>query len=66
MNYAINGRRIVWKRITEIIPKAQIVERQIEPSDIQQGNIGDCYFLACLAAIAENAERIRRIFCDEM
>lgn len=29
-----------------------MVENKINPSDIYQGNIGDCYFLASIAALA--------------
>lgn len=66
LNFAINNRKIVWKRITEIVPNAKIVEDEIDPSDVQQGNVGDCYFLACISSIAEVPERIKRIFCHEM
>eukprot|EP00828_Plagiopyla_frontata_P014260 TRINITY_DN1876_c0_g1_i3.p2 TRINITY_DN1876_c0_g1~~TRINITY_DN1876_c0_g1_i3.p2 ORF type:complete len:261 (-),score=27.10 TRINITY_DN1876_c0_g1_i3:1164-1946(-) len=34
----------------------------IEPDDIKQGQLGDCYFLASLSAIAEFPSRIKRIF----
>jgi hypothetical protein len=35
-----------------------MVEEGILPADIQQGNIGDCYFLASIAALAEHANLI--------
>lgn len=35
---------------------------QIEPGDILQGSIGDCYFLSAISAIAENDFRIKNIF----
>lgn len=34
----------------------------IEPNDIQQGSLGDCYFLSSLAALAEKPERIKQMF----
>ena len=35
---------------------------EIEPADIKQGGLGDCYFLSSLAALAEHPDRIRRLF----
>lgn len=35
---------------------------KIEPGDILQGSIGDCYFLSAISAIAENDFRIKNIF----
>lgn len=37
----------------------------IEPNDIIQGGIGDCYFLSSLAALSERPERIKELFCSE-
>ena len=42
-----------------------IFQGQIEPNDIKQGQIGDCYFLSSLAAIAEKPDRIRNMFLNE-
>lgn len=42
-----------------------IFHDQIEPNDIQQGSIGDCYFLSSLAALAENSDRIRQLFLND-
>lgn len=38
---------------------------KIEPSDIKQGYLGDCYFLAALAAIAERPDRIFNLFLTQ-
>lgn len=32
------------------------------PDDIQQGAVGDCYFLAVIASMAEKGDRIRELF----
>ena len=36
--------------------------RKIEPSDILQGSLGDCYFLVCLSGLAEYPPLIGRLF----
>ena len=33
-----------------------------QPKDIKQGYLGDCYFLAGLAALAERPDRIYNLF----
>ena len=50
----------------EVIDDPVMVEGTIEPADIQQGNVGDCYFLASISSIAEKPERIRMIFNNEI
>jgi calpain-15 len=54
--------RATWKRIPDIIRNAEFVSERIEPNDILQGSIGDCYFLSALSAIAENDFRIKNLF----
>lgn len=43
----------------------QLFHGKIEPSDIKQGYLGDCYFLAGLAAIAERPDRIFNLFLTQ-
>jgi hypothetical protein len=37
----------------------------VKPLDIVQGDVGDCYFLASSAALAEKPQRIKDIFVTD-
>jgi len=52
----------IWRRVSEIYPDPQIFDETIEPNDIKQGALGDCYLLAVLSSLAENKERIEALF----
>ena len=52
-----------WKRSNEIpgLEDAVIFHEGIEPNDIQQGGLGDCYLLAFFGALAEKPERVKKL-----
>lgn len=55
-----------WRRPKEVWTDGDFcLYNQIDANDIQQGLLGDCYFLSCLSAIAEDPERIKRIFITQ-
>lgn len=45
--------------------KVELFKDSIEPNDIQQRGLGDCYFLSCLSMLAENPNRVRRLFASQ-
>jgi calpain-15 len=54
---------IEWQTPVQVFGRDyKVFEGKIEPLDILQGSLGDCYFLAALAGLAEHQDRIKRIF----
>lgn len=57
--------KIKWMKAGEVIKSPKIITGKIEPTDIVQGYLGDCYFLAGLAALAERPDRIFNLFLTQ-
>ena len=57
-----------WKRASELKPPEGMKRMQlfngIEPQDIAQGHLGDCWLLASIAAFAEHPSAVRRLFVN--
>lgn len=54
-----------WKRPSDIFRTHNYyLYKTIEPNDIKQGMLGNCYFLSSIAAIAEFRERIEKIIVE--
>ena len=43
----------------------QLFEGKIEPADLIQGELGDCYLIAALSCLAETPAAIRKIFRED-
>ena len=59
----------MWRRPQQIYPDGQSslwgTAGKPIPNGIQQGFLGDCWFLAACSAVSEEAERIENIFVDK-
>jgi calpain-15 len=56
-------KKFTWKRAPEHFKGEEFsVFHGIEPNDIKQGNLGNCYFLSALSSMAEFPQRIKDIF----
>ena len=55
-------KRLEWKRASEIYKKAEVFQAGITPCDVNQGALGDCYFLAVCSSMAEEPERVMALF----
>ena len=54
-----------WARPSELEDQPSLWgSKGIQPTGVRQGQLGDCWFLAAAAAIAEKPERIERIFTN--
>lgn len=57
--------KFVWLRpdkIKGMEAPILLFDKGIEPGDIKQGQLGDCYFLSSLSVIAEEGNRIKLLF----
>ena len=58
-----------WRRATEWLSASsmepELLKDGIDPNDIKQGMLGDCYFVAALATLAEWPDRVRKLFVSD-
>lgn len=53
---------IKWKHFSEIFRDPKLFSGKIEPNDIRQGELGNCYFLSALSCLAEYTNMVERLF----
>lgn len=56
-------RKYQWRRASDVYGKGKFkIYDEISPTDIVQGQLGDCYFLSAVSSLAEKPERVKNIF----
>ena len=57
-----------WKRASELTPpegmKSMKLFNGVEPQDLVQGQLGDCWLIAAIAAVAEHPSSIKNLFVN--
>lgn len=61
---------ITWRRAVDLPSlnkdgKLAIFYEGIDPSDVTQGLLSDCWFLSAVSALAEKPERIKKLFQND-
>lgn len=63
MSEAEIEKEVVWKRSEEIFTKAPtLFSGGVEPGDISQGQLGDCWLMSAIAGLAEFPGAIQKCF----
>lgn len=59
-------KELHWIRVSDLYKELKIkLFDNISPSDVQQGILGNCYFLSSISALAETPSRIKSLFGGE-
>lgn len=60
----MNPNSITWKRAYDVMPNKTLFGAGISPDDINQGALGDCWFLSAASSIAEFPGRMEKVFLN--
>lgn len=56
------GGRFVWKRAKELIERPVLFQKDVEPKDVVQGNVGNCWLMSALSCMAEFPGLVDKVF----
>ncbi len=55
-------KTLVWKRLSDLGYSFDLKDESIEPYDVCQGYLGNCYLIAAMSSLAKYPERIIKMF----
>jgi len=55
----------VWRRVRDFVEKEPIIVNTIHPNDVQQGQLGDCWILSSITALAEHPELVEKLLVTQ-
>jgi hypothetical protein len=58
--------QIEWMRPYELVTNPLLNTDKIKPEEVQQGALGDCWFLAALAALAKEPKLYQKVFAEKV
>jgi len=58
----INEEQVMWRRSSDFCSDAAYFKEGIDPEDVQQGRLGNCWFCCSLASMSERPFLIERLF----
>ncbi|KAJ9456168.1 Calpain-D, partial [Diplonema papillatum] len=57
-------RATQWELLKEANLEPQLFVSRIEPADVNQGALADCYLMGALGSVASNEKFVKRLFCE--
>ena len=62
----VDGRVRSFRRASDLAPHCELFDSTIDPDDVKQGSLGNCWLISCIASLAgARPSVIRSIFGDE-
>merc|ERR1719283_320522 len=61
----INEEQVMWRRSEDFCKDPAYFKDGIDPEDVQQGRLGDCWFCCSLASMSERPFLIERLFVTQ-
>jgi len=55
----------VWRRVRDFVQKDPVIVNTIHPSDVAQGQLGDCWILSSITALAEHPNLVEKLLVTQ-